>query len=491
MSGGVTVTDRQARQILMLRAFETAGDSPLWTPEDRAWASRLARETAAGERPETLIAERARHAMERLAPRNAVVRRWLDWRPARRGWLLAVLAGLLAGLSLGLVADSLGGRYIDILAAPVWAVIAWNLLVYALLAAHALRAGSASAPGPLRRLMQKLWFPGGARKNSALAGYVTAWSALGAPLMAARTALVMHLAAAGLGLGMIGGMYLRGLVLDYRAGWQSTFLDAPAVHALLDVLLAPASRLTGIALPDTTAVAALRIGPDGIATAGAAPWIHWYAATLVLAVVLPRLLLALITTGQSVLRARHWALPWHEPYFQKLARELAGGRARVQVVPHGNRPLAAQVALDLQAAIQAALGEGSAVQVTAPVAYGDEESAAPLAAEAGITARLVCFDSAATPEPETHGRLLDLLVKAGMPVVALTDESAFAARFAAFPERLDERRAAWRGLAAAHGATHVTAKLDATISGPDRAALASRLREAPSETPKPQGTVPG
>ena len=40
-------------------------------------------------------------------------------------------------------------------------------------------------------------------------------------------------------------LYVRGLVLDYRAGWQSTFLDAPAVRAVLRESRAGDYRATG------------------------------------------------------------------------------------------------------------------------------------------------------------------------------------------------------------------------------------------------------
>ena len=62
-----------------------------------------------------------------------------------------------------------------------------------------------------------------------------------APLATARIALCLHAAAATLALGLMGGMYLRGLVLDYRAGWQSTFLQADTVQAVLSTALAPAT----------------------------------------------------------------------------------------------------------------------------------------------------------------------------------------------------------------------------------------------------------
>ena len=43
----------------------------------------------------------------------------------------------------------------------------------------------------------------------------------------------MHLAAAVVAIGLVAGLYVRGTVLRYEAGWESTFLDASQVHALL------------------------------------------------------------------------------------------------------------------------------------------------------------------------------------------------------------------------------------------------------------------
>ena len=116
------------------------------------------------------------------------------------------------------------------------------------------------------------------------------WAELSTALTLTRIAALLHVAAAALAIGLLGSMYLRGLVLDYRAGWQSTFLDAADVHRVLAPLLAPASAVTGIAVPDAAAHRAMRLtAPAQPASAPAAPWIHLYAATLAMAVVLPRL----------------------------------------------------------------------------------------------------------------------------------------------------------------------------------------------------------
>ena len=64
--------------------------------------------------------------------------------------------------------------------------------------------------------------------------------------------------------------------------------------AIVTTVLAPASALSGIALPDAASFSALRFTPDNPgAGAPAAPWIHLIALTLALVVVVPRLVLAL------------------------------------------------------------------------------------------------------------------------------------------------------------------------------------------------------
>ena len=68
-------------------------------------------------------------------------------------------------------------------------------------------------------------------------------------------------------------------VLGLRpAGWDSTFLDATQVHRLLQVVLGPASVLTGLSLPDVAHLAQLRFSASPGENAG--PWIHLLAVTI-------------------------------------------------------------------------------------------------------------------------------------------------------------------------------------------------------------------
>jgi hypothetical protein len=450
-----------AGQVLLLRAFETT-DYTRWTDEDRAWASRSALQAVGTEATdEAFLTARAQAGLRRLEPLDPLLPRWRALRPWRGGWAwLAVGVGLLLGVAFDRIGSA---QTINLLAPPVWALIAWNLAVYAILLLRGL-LGSA-APGLLCQLLGTLWQRWRARSlqpagDSAAAWtqFAGDWAACSQPLYGARFAALLHLAAAAVGLGLMAGLYLRGLVLDYRVGWQSTFLDAATVHAWLSTLLAPALALSGQTLPDVAALQALRLPQAGTAVpASAAPWIHLYALQLLLLVLMPRLLLALWAGLRARSLQANLPLPLGEPYFQRLLRQQRGGPTPVRVWPHARAPdPAAQAAL--RSLLARVLGEGVQLQLAPTVAYGSEEAPAELRSEGAW--RVALFDMTATPEPESQGRLLQALGAAGaQPPLALVDESAFVQRFGAGSPRRAERRQAWAELARASGSTAVFIEL--------------------------------
>jgi hypothetical protein len=477
-SKGAVLDETSTRRVLLVQAFDNSPpDNPLWTPEDRTWATRLAQQSAAAKSAAPqFLGERAHHALQRLLPRDPGAARALArrlWRPA---WLFAA-AGL--GLLLGLLADTIGAsQRINLLAPPVWGVVLWNLLVYpGMLAAT---VWPARWPRRLNGwLAQRL--SGGVQGPAVLGAFQAAWARVAAPLMSARAACLLHVAAAALALGLIGSLYLRGLVLDYRAGWQSTFMEVGQVRSTLAVLLSPASLFTGTSVPDVAALQALRSGPEASAaaapSASAAPWIHLYAATLLLFVLLPRGVLALLASARAWHLSKRLPLPLHEPYFQRLVRAQQGGAAQVRVQPHGAPPAAAAV-VGLRRVLAAVLGEPLGLQVAAATAYGDEDSAAP-ATDGHVDATTLCVllvDLATTPEADTHGRFIQAQRSAAptLQLLLCADEAALRARFASLPARLAERRTAWRGFAAAQGIGFVS--LD--LLQPDLPAAESALQSA-------------
>lgn len=490
-----------ALDVVAARAVETADpDRVLWADADREWASRAAA-AVVGERasPEAFLARRAQLVLERIGTRQPGVTRTvrgIRWRP----WVGVVT--VLGAFVLGVVIDRIGGgSSINLLAPPVFAIVAFNLVVYAWLLVRplVLRGG---AVGPVRAVLIRAaavrgaaagavdgWRAEGApARRSVLTELPAAWARIAAPLYSARAARVLHLAAAATAAGVIVGLYTRGLAFEYRASWESTFLGAEQVHALLAVTLAPGSWLTGIPVPDVAAIEAIRAP----ASENAATWLHLMAATVAAVVIVPRLLLALAAWLVERRRARRVALPLDEPYFRRLVAAWVGEPMGVSVLPY-SYTLAAEARAGLEALLARAYGNADA-RIGSSVGWGDEgtlasatdaatdAATAPAAAPGSAAAPAVTlplFSLTATPEADAHGRFLDRLRERGGGRLALVDESAFLARWPGEPSRLDARRAAWRELVEAHGGEAILVDL----ADPDAvAAAAVRLADAASVT---------
>jgi hypothetical protein len=466
------MNEAAAREVMLVRAVETADeDRTAWTDADRAWASRAAAEvTGSDAAPGVYLARRASLAVERLRERYPSIRRALravTWRP----WVGPALA--LLTFALGLATDYLGpSKRVNILAFPLLALLAWNLAVYAVILVRGLW-GLVSARGrmlgPVARAVARLGrtVPRAAAARdapiaAALGAFAAEWTVAAAPLTAARVARSLHFAALAFALGAIGALYVRGLVLEYRAGWESTFLDADAVHRLLAFVLGPAAALTGIRIADAPSLAALQFsaGPGE----NAAPWIHLYAATVALVVLAPRLLLGLGTWLAERRLAGRFPVALGEPYFQRLTEPLGREPARIRVIPYGYQ-LPPQAVIGWQTIAARIFGTNTEVSVAPGVAWGGEdELPGDLLPSPPLALAAVVFGLAATPEPENQVAFIRAVAARagpGTPVIAVVDESTFRRRFAQLPERLEERRRAWSDGLAAHGLAAVFVDLEA------------------------------
>jgi hypothetical protein len=478
------MNEAAAREVVLVRAVEsTEAGRALWADDDRAWASRAAAEVVgAGVPPERFIARRASLALERLASANAALRRALraaTWRP----WVgtILVLAAFLGGFAI----DRIGApQRVNVLAFPLLGILAWNLLVYAanlLQGARGAVRRRGPVLGPIAATVARIaggvpGAPGAARDagvGGVLAAFAQDWARAAARLHAARVASVLHRAAFAFALGAIAALYVRGLVLEYRAGWESTFLGAEAVQHILGVALGPAAALTGIELPDAARLEAMRFGAGGTGES-AAPWIHLYAVTLALVVLLPRAALA-FGTGWSARRlARSLPLSLGDVYFQRLTRQITGETARVRIVPYAYQ-LAPQATLGLEAALRRVFGTRVEISIAPVVAWGGEDAMpGGLLPKEPLALAVALFNFAATPETENHGAFLRALRAAtggGAPLVALVDESGFRARFPAESVRLAKRRESWRAAADAAG----VAALFADLERPELPAMEAEL----------------
>jgi hypothetical protein len=480
------MNEAAAREALLVRSIETTdAGRAVWSDEDRAWATRAAAEVAGSHAaPDAFVARRASLALERLRTRHPALARALravSW----RSWITPLLAA--CAFALGLAADQLGpAQRVNVLAFPLLVLLAWNVAVYALIAvrgAWGLVSARGRALGPLAggiarlgRAVPRAPVVRDAAVSTVLGVFLTEWARAAAPLAAARVGRSLHIAAFAFALGAIAGMYVRGLVFEYRAGWESTFASADAVHALLAFVLGPASAITGIPIADAPRLEAMRLGAGG-ASENAAPWIHLYAATVALVVLVPRFLLALGTWLAERRLAAHFPMSLDEPYFTRLTRQLGREPARVRVVPYSYQ-LTPPAVLGLQAIAARLFGPHTEVTVAPGISWGGEDALPDGLVPPGPHALvLVVFSAAATPETENHGAFLAAVAAATgrmTPVVAVVDESGFRKRFAHEPRRLDERRKAWRELLAVQGREPVFADLEA----PDHAAVDAAIERS-------------
>jgi hypothetical protein len=258
----------------------------------------------------------------------------------------------------------------------------------------------------------------------------------------------LHAAAALLAAAVVASMYLFGLAFDYRAGWDSTWLDADAVHRILGLVFAPASALGRIPLPGAEELARLRFA-EGSAGERASRWIHLYALTLAMIVIVPRLALAAWAAWRARRAAARLTLPLDEPYFRALLRDGPARTRPVTVLPY-SYTLGAGHLRALRHALADAIGPGAEPRTQPALRLGAEDDLARhlrLDELHGDVA--VLFAANATPERETHGAFVRALAAAlkGRAVWVLVDESALRLRTGNARDaelRLTQRRAAWQ-----------------------------------------------
>jgi hypothetical protein len=124
------------------------------------------------------------------------------------------------------------------------------------------------------------------------------WFSIAGTLVAARSRYLLHWAALSLAIGATLGMYFRGLFHGYEFVWASTFItDERTVAGFIDIVFGPAfliSNLLMLGLSERIDIGSL-LSPAGDPSAA---WIHLFAITVVLAVVIPRTVLALSLFGR-------------------------------------------------------------------------------------------------------------------------------------------------------------------------------------------------
>ena len=467
------MNEQAARLVVLAGAVESAdGKFEIFSLEDRRFASSNAKELAqwsasqhgAPVTPDNFLQQRAEQLVKRLSERFPKLHLFL-YPPTSFAllWIGLPVAALLAGMFLDQVTNP---HRVDLLSAPLLLIVVWNLAVYGgLLIWPWLPAGKLGHhPAGLGRVVDLISFKTTRLPRklpsvlvSALMAFIMQWMQLSRRLALARVGRMLHLASALFALGAIASLYTRGFLAKYSAGWESTFLDAGQVHAALSVLFTPAMTVFQIQGFSVADVEALRFGQPPLVESGAR-WVHLYAATLLLLVILPRLLLAGIAGLQAKKWVENFPLDLNQPYYRRLLAALGSAPGTLRVLPYSFAVDEARAKGLIQVASQL-LGDQARVLMRPSLDYGSEPGDALRGidlTDTGVALTAVLFSLSATPEHENHGALLDILVGVSTRGIAvLVDESGYLERLggqAGAAARMDERHALWQQFCSVHKA---------------------------------------
>jgi hypothetical protein len=341
----MSMDEPSARRVVLAQAIETAdAQGKLLSEVERSQIDIEARQAAqagglvGGSAPERFLDLRAQRVLQSVAQRNPAIAS-LQEIPASRYWLL--VATPLVTLLLGALTERIADPHrVDLLSLPLLAIVLWNLLVYLLLVASWILPRRRNREHPLRDAVAR-WAAGlreWRRRSGHLRADVTAlfylrWHQVTSSSQLQRATGALHLAALGWAAGVATSLLVQGLVVQYRVGWESTFLGARQVHAILSFLLMPVVALFPFEPFSVQEVAGLQLGPGDIARADRR-WVWMYAALLLVVVIVPRAILAIIALWRARSLARRLPVDLREPYFQRLVSLLTPARVQLCLLTH-------------------------------------------------------------------------------------------------------------------------------------------------------------
>lgn len=465
----------ESRQVLLLHCLEQSDrEERLISGADKKQAALAAGaplpKNVGRSEEDRFLLTRARHLLARVIAREPSAETWISREVSRFPFGLVALALSFVVVAVGFSTSALGPeRKINILSMPLLGILTWNLLVYGgeLLCMFRGKGNSAKFSGIIGSAA-RLWSQGWKRRQTgvdetpgsgaailseARGRFQTEWSRLVQPLWFGRMRALLHMLALVLAASAVGGLYVRGLDQEYRAIWESTFItDSQSLHRVLTLVLGPAAHLSGTALPGAEELERIHWRSDSMAPAGAnaAPWIHWYALTMGIYVLIPRLILCLFWHGRTALQARSLSIrSVAPPYYEGLLATSTGASLPVRLVPHAFSPGPSGQEW-LVRHLQQYLARPVAPHWTGTVPWGEESDILlePLATDEVL---VPVFNLAATPERESQGELhRTLLGLTSNPVRwALLDSSAFDEKnrhLADAAQRHEARVAAWRAM---------------------------------------------
>ncbi len=341
----MSMDEAAARRVILAHAIETVDtQGKLLSNAERDEIDRQARREAGadGIEPSTMpparfLELRARRVLQAVEGRNPEVAELAQpWH-----WQRWAATGLpLGAMVLGVLTDVVANPHrVDLVSLPLLGLVLWNLAVYLLLLfgwTLSQRSSPGDAPEVPRRRADSLlhWRRGsGHLRADVTALFHLRWQVAARALTVQRWKRILHLAAAGWAVGVSLSLLARGLVVEYRVGWESTFLDASQVHAILSFLRLPALLLFPFQPFTVQEVASLQFSQGGGAIGGAR-WVYMYVALLLVVVVIPRLLLAVAAFWHERVLARKVTVNTRDPYYKRVVGLLRSSHVQLCVIVH-------------------------------------------------------------------------------------------------------------------------------------------------------------
>ena len=285
---------------------------------------------------EDFLVLRAQHVLARVAvhhPQLAALQEPRPW----QGWLEWLIP--LVALVTGVATDAIGNPHrVDLVSLALLGIVVWNVAMYLALFASLFWRKKGARPWLAGVGRWSDGAPGWRRKPPDAATQATVrfhmdWFRATQPLHVARIKRVLHLSAAAWALGVIVSLLVRGLVVEYRVGWESTFLGPQQVYEILRVLRVPALLVFRFAPFGVDDVAQMRFSAGGGAEFGAY-WVWMYVALLVSIVILPRLVLATWAAWCETRLSRVLPVDLDSPYFDRVVAMLNSTRVNLGLLAH-------------------------------------------------------------------------------------------------------------------------------------------------------------
>ncbi len=377
----------------------------------------------------------------------------------RRSW---IALGWLAAAAAGYVLAGLGQQAeFNLLALPLVGLLLWNAVVmlWALLLELrqsqdspmltwlAQRVSSAEPDRPLAEAGEPLTGISVDQRFALLAQTpaMERWQR--------RFRAWLHVAAALMALGSIVGLYARGWSHEYRAVWESTILSVEKAQLFLGTLFRPASALLGVEIPLHELRDMHRTGGVAQQPSPALTWLHLYAGSLLVLVVLPRLALAGFTVWRThaVLAGQMRRLGW-QSYLVRTLRAVEGGQETVTVLVHGGHGTPAHQEVWARGVRERF---GQMIQPEFGVIPHGEEDDFTASWKPPQPRVALVFNLATTPEAEVQRRLVLEIYRAlqsaqrGAELLVLLDATSIGNRWS--PEKWAGREKLWTDLLAGIG----------------------------------------